>query len=82
MNNRQQYHTFDTKISGQCPWKNPEGKTSQGEILLIELAGKILSLQQQYFSAINTQHLSRKTVLTVHLDFCAKDLQKLTILLP
>jgi hypothetical protein len=36
------------------PLEKTEWKTIQGDILLINLAGKIMSLQQQYFSERNT----------------------------
>jgi hypothetical protein len=38
MNSRQHSTMNLTQISGQFPWENLEGKTNQGEILLIELA--------------------------------------------
>lgn len=36
MNCRQILFTFDTKIFGPSPWKNPEGITSKREIFYYE----------------------------------------------
>jgi hypothetical protein len=50
MNSKQHSFThFTPNISGKCPWKNPEGKTIQGEILLFSLHEIFMSLQQQSF---------------------------------
>jgi hypothetical protein len=78
MNNRQNITTFDTRYSGQCPWKNPEGKTNQGEILLIELCQRpkkiILDFCLEICARFHLYGLKYMTSLATKtlLDFFAK----------
>jgi hypothetical protein len=59
MNNEQHSNTFGTrKFLGNAPGKTHKGKTSQGDFLLIELIGKILSYNSKNISAINTVLIS------------------------
>jgi hypothetical protein len=53
--NRKQTQKINTRIFGQCPWKNPEGKTSREREILLFLELKENDLLQQFIPATKTQ---------------------------
>jgi hypothetical protein len=78
MNSRQITH-LNTRNSGQCPWKNPQGENQFQGDFIIELQGKISELQQQQYQHLIHSNLSPKSAHELLenraklncLDFCA-----------
>ena len=69
--NRKQTTENNTTIFGQCPWKNPEGKTSREKEILLFFELTENDLLQQYIPAINTQtYLINRA--NIHLENCAQ----------
>jgi hypothetical protein len=59
--NHKQHTHLNTDISGQCPWKNPEGKTRQLREKFYYAHGENFWKVQQYKSAINAPRKSCQT---------------------